>query len=115
MGSEKHQSVGPVQCIQRIASYSALYHTGSAIIIFDCFTFDVFECFETGCCTAQSTYFNEGALLPQADMPYGMAHTKALPWLDYKKMVFNSYNIDMKAHTVNSVDDQIEIINRVCK
>ena len=70
MGSEKHQSVGPVQCIQRIASYSALYHTGSAIIVFDCFTFDVFECFETGCCTPQSTYFNEGALLPQADMPY---------------------------------------------
>lgn len=30
----------------------------------------MFECFETGCCTAQSTYFNEGALLPQADMPY---------------------------------------------
>ena len=35
-----------------------------------CFTLDMFECFETGCCTPQSTYFNEGALLPQADMPY---------------------------------------------
>ena len=42
-------------------------------------------------------------------------HTKALPWLDYKKMVFNSYNIDMKANTVNPSSDQAEIINRVCK
>ena len=41
-------------------------------------------------------------------------HTKALPWFDYKKMVFNSYDIDMKAHTVNPSSDQA-VINRVCK